>query len=143
MKELIINKKHNIYKSIAGVLIAVWTVNSHYLLYVNWLIWVKLILILWLFGVGEFYYFNSNQDQLKIITFLKYPIIKRKILKKFPEYISIYKPTDSKYYELYLYSNKKKFPILNTKNYNELCLKADTITALLEIQFHNPYESYD
>jgi hypothetical protein len=143
MHQLIINKKHNIYKSIAGILIAIWTVNSHYLLYFNWLILVKLFLILWLFGLGEFYYFDSNKKQLRVTTFLKYPIIKQNFIKSFPEYISIYKSTSSESYELYLYSNRKKRVVLNTNNYNELCLKANQISHLLAIQFYNPYESYD
>ncbi len=98
---------------------------------------------MWLFGLGEFYYFDSNKKQLRVTTFLKYPIIKQNFIKSFPEYISIYKSTSSESYELYLYSNRKKRVVLNTNNYNELCLKANQISHLLAIQFYNPYESYD
>lgn len=143
MEQLIIHKKRNIFKIIAGVLVALWTVNPFYLLHFNWLIWFKGTMLLWFFGVREFYYFDSNNSQLKVTTFLKYPILKRNITKVFPENISIYKRTSSSYYELYLYANRKKSAILNTKKYSELCLKANQISSLLGIEFYNPYESYD
>ena len=143
MEQLIIHKKLSVLKIIAGILVALWTVHPFYLLHYNWLIWFKGIMLLWFFGVREFYYFDSNKSHLKVTTFLKYPILKRNITKVFPENISIYKQTSSPYYELYLYVNRKKSAVLCTKNYSELCLKANLISTLLGIEFYNPYESYD
>ena len=143
MEQLIIHKKLDIFKIIAGVLVALWTVNPFYLLHYNWLIWFKIVALLWFFGVRQFYYFDSNKSQLKVTTFLKFPVLKRNIINVFPENISIYKKISSSYYELYLFGNRKKSAVLSTKNYSELCLKANQISQLLEIEFYNPYESYD
>ena len=143
MQQLIIKKKLSIIKIITGVLVTLWTVNPFYTMYFNWLIIFKIIMIFWCFGFAEFYYFSVKKEQFKIITFLKFPVLKQLTVKPFPETISIYKPTSSNKYQLYLYANRKKEVILITKNYSDLCLKAKEISLLLDIDFYNPYESYD
>ena len=143
MEDVVLVQNRSVINKIAAVLIALWTVNPFYILYVNWFIYFKIGLILILLGIDKRYKFTSKGEQLQVITILGFSLFQKKIVTEGIDYVSVFKTTRSPIYNIRLFYGKEHKTILSSKNYYEVVNVSSRISHLLKVDFFNPFEDYE